>query len=174
MSKVAAQVLVSAPAQKVWEVLADFGGIYNWAPGVTNSYSTSESNGGPGSSRHCDIAGFGSIEEYVTEWTEGREFKYRATPVGPIGESISTWRVTPQGNRAVLYGDLEYKMRFGLLGALLNTLFMGRMMQQYGATMGQMTPELQQQMQKQMLEQMGEILTKHGAALKQKAEAAGK
>ena len=50
----------------------------------------------------------------------------------------------------------------------------GEMMQKYGATMGQMTPELRQQMHREMLEQMGEILTKHGNALKQRAKTAGK
>jgi hypothetical protein len=51
---------------------------------------------------------------------------------------------------------------------------MGRLMQQYGATMGQMTPEIQQQIHKQMLKQMGEILTKHGMALRERAKAASK
>ncbi len=40
--------------------------------------------------------------------------------------------------------------------------------------MGQMTPELRQQMQQEMLERMGEILSKHGTALKERAKAAGK
>ena len=51
---------------------------------------------------------------------------------------------------------------------------MGKMMQKYGHTMGQMTPELRQQMQQEMLNRMGEILTKSGMALKEKAKAAGK
>ncbi len=51
---------------------------------------------------------------------------------------------------------------------------MGEMMQKYGGAEGQMTPELRQQMQQQMMERMGEILTKHGTALKEKAKAAGK
>jgi hypothetical protein len=50
----------------------------------------------------------------------------------------------------------------------------GEMMQKYGATKGQMTPELRQQMNREMLEQMGEILTKHGNVLKQRAKSAGK
>ncbi len=129
MAKVTAEVLIDAPAQKVWEVLADFGGIYKWAPGITNSYSTSESNGGPEASRHCDIAGFGSVEEYVAEWTEGTGFGYRATPVGPIGESLSRWSVTPQGNKALAHGDLEYTVRFGPIGALMHKLFMRRALQ---------------------------------------------
>ncbi len=47
---------------------------------------------------------------------------------------------------------------------------MGEMMQKYGGAEGQMTPELRQQMQQQMMERMGEILTKHGTALKERAK----
>lgn len=51
---------------------------------------------------------------------------------------------------------------------------MGQMMQKYGRAMESATPELPQQMQKEMMERIGEILTKHGAALKERAKAAGK
>jgi len=51
---------------------------------------------------------------------------------------------------------------------------MGQMMEKYGSAVGQVSPELQQKMQKEMLERMGEVLTKHGVALKEKAKAAAK
>ncbi len=51
---------------------------------------------------------------------------------------------------------------------------MGRIVQKYGAKMGQMTPELQQKIRKETMEAMGEILSKHGAALKEKAKTGGK
>jgi len=47
-------------------------------------------------------------------------------------------------------------------------------MEKYGSAVGQASPELQQKMQKEMLERMGEVLTTHGMALKEKAKAAGK
>ncbi len=50
-------------------------------------------------------------------------------------------------------------------------ILMGQMMQKYG---GQMTPELWQKNKEGMLERMGEILTRHGTALKERAKAAGK
>jgi len=50
---------------------------------------------------------------------------------------------------------------------------MGRMMRRYGNALWQMTPEVQQQMNKEMLEGMGEVLTKQGAALKERAKAIG-
>ncbi len=51
---------------------------------------------------------------------------------------------------------------------------MGEMMQKYVGAMGKMSPELRQKMQQEMMERMGEILTRHGTALKEKAKAGGK
>ena len=130
MNKVEAQIVIDAPVQKVWEVLADFGGVHRWAPSVTNSYSTSKNNGGPEGSRHCDIAGFGSVEEYITEWNKGRDFTYDFTGVGPISEGNSTWSVKPQGDKTLVYVDLRYGLRFGPLGALMNVLFLRRKIEQ--------------------------------------------
>jgi hypothetical protein len=45
----------------------------------------------------------------------------------------------------------------------------GDMMQKYGGQMGQATPEVRQQMQRDIMERMGEILIKHGTALKEQA-----
>jgi hypothetical protein len=59
------EVQIDASAERTGEVLADFGNVHAWAPGVTHSYSTSEVPGGAGASRHCDIKGFGSVEEDV-------------------------------------------------------------------------------------------------------------
>ena len=46
MTKVSAEIVIDAPAERVWEVLADFGSVYKWAPGVTESHSTSSNNSG--------------------------------------------------------------------------------------------------------------------------------
>ena len=51
---------------------------------------------------------------------------------------------------------------------------MGQMMQKYGNAMGQASPENQQKMQKEMRERLGEILTKYGTSLKERAKATGK
>ena len=49
---------------------------------------------------------------------------------------------------------------------------MGEMMQKYGIE--QMTPERRQQMKWEILEQMGEIFTRRGKAMKERAKAGGK
>jgi len=126
-TRIEKQIIIDAPAQAAWDVLADFGNVYRWAPGVTHSFATSPNNGGDGASRHCDIKGFGSVEEEILQWKDGVSFTYDATPLGPIGHSISVWSVESLGpTRSRLNTSFEYPTRFGPLGALMNRLFMRR------------------------------------------------
>ena len=67
MSKVTRQIRINAPEEKVWEVLADFGGVYRWAPAILSSYATTQASGGVGEGRHCEVAGFGGIDEEIVE-----------------------------------------------------------------------------------------------------------
>ena len=130
MNKVDAQILIDAPVQSVWEVLADFGAVYQWAPSVTQSYSTSEISSGPEASRHCDISGFGGIEEDITEWNDGSDFTYRASGVGPISGAYSTWSVKAQGGQTMVSTDFRYGLRFGPLGSLMNAVILRRKLKQ--------------------------------------------
>ena len=129
MRKVEAQIVIDAPVQQVWAVLADFGGVYRWSPSVTNSYSTSENNSGPEASRHRDIAGIG-VDENITEWNEGWDFTYFATGAGLVSEVSTTWSVKPQGDKTLVHTEVRYGLRYGLYGALMNALIMRRKIEQ--------------------------------------------
>ncbi len=63
---------IPAAPTKVWAVLADFPNIAKWNTGVTKSFATSDSRGGMGAQRHCDLAPFGELEETVKEWDDTR------------------------------------------------------------------------------------------------------
>ena len=130
MNMAESQIIIDAPVEKVWEVLADFGEVYRWAPTVTKAYSTSENSNGRDASRHCDVAGFGSIEETVTEWNDGREFTYSFTGAGPISGGYSTWSVKPQGDKTVVYTNIRYGVRFGPIGSLMNAMIIRRKLRQ--------------------------------------------
>jgi len=72
MAHFSTQIRINATKEKVWEVLADFGGIYRWNPGVRHSYSTSESSHGLLATRHCDLLeGDDYLDEQILEWREG-------------------------------------------------------------------------------------------------------
>ncbi len=73
MTHIKESIRINATKDKVWELLADFGGIIKFHPGLRDSYSTSTKKGGVGASRHCDLLPAGSVEERVVEWKDGEE-----------------------------------------------------------------------------------------------------
>ena len=77
MSNFSAHIKINAPKEQVWAVLSDLGSIYKWNPGVSHSYCTSDSSGGEGATRHCDIQTplKGYLEERAFDWREGESFK---------------------------------------------------------------------------------------------------
>ena len=52
MITVSGEVLIDAGSGKVWEVLADLGGIERWSPTVGRSYVTTQNARGVGARRH--------------------------------------------------------------------------------------------------------------------------
>lgn len=126
MSTVTKQTKINAPANEVWGAIADFGGVYKWAPNVASSYSTTEANGGVGAGRHCEVPGFGGIDEEIMEWKEGHSYKYQVENIGPIGKLVNEWSVTSHGNKSVVTTNVSYRMRFGIMGALMDKLMVRR------------------------------------------------
>ncbi len=126
MSTVTRQVEINVPADEVWRAIADFGGVYKWAPNVASSYSTTEANGGVGAGRHCEVPGFGGIDEEIVDWKEGHSYKYQVENIGPIGKLVNEWSVTSDGDNSLVTTSASYRMRFGLLGALMDRLMVRR------------------------------------------------
>ncbi len=44
MTKLIKEIEIDARSERVWEVLADFSSVSNWAPTITESRSTTEAN----------------------------------------------------------------------------------------------------------------------------------
>ena len=80
---------------------------------------------GLGAERHCDIKGFGGIDEVITEWDEGRGYTYQVTPIGPLGVSYNRWAIVElDASTSKIVVDLSYDVRFGFLGTIMHTLMM--------------------------------------------------
>ena len=126
MSEVNGSTRINAGSEKVWEVISDYGNIQNWSPAVVSSALASEQATGVGAARTCDVPGFGNVEEKVTHWTEGESFTFEVTGVGPLRYARSTWHVAPEGAGARVSVRVEYRVKFGPLGALLNAVVIHR------------------------------------------------
>ena len=126
MTTVSRHIEINASADEVWEAIADFGGVYKWAPNVSSSYSTTEANEGVGAARHCEVAGFVGIDEEIVDWEEGQGYKYQVENIGPIGKLVNEWSVTSDGENSVVTTNVSYRMKFGIMGALMDRLMVRR------------------------------------------------
>jgi len=129
--QVKTSIVINTPSSVVWDVLKDFGNVSDWAPAVTKSHYLSDQKSGVGTGRYCKIEGFGSIEESVTEWQEGKGFVYTVTPLGPLDASQSSWWIeSVSDNMSQLEVTLDYDIRFGLFGEILHGLVMRNKLEQ--------------------------------------------
>ena len=134
MSTVKREVRIDAPYEKVWSTMANFGDIYTYNPGVPHSYLTSEQETGVGTTRHCDLAFAGaSIEERILEWNEGDSYTleiFDGKKLPPVEYIRVTLAARPHGEGAIASTYMEYKLKYGPVGALMDRLMVHRQMAQ--------------------------------------------
>jgi uncharacterized protein YndB with AHSA1/START domain len=114
-------VSIDASPERVWEVLADFGNIYRWNPGVKHSQLTSDATSGSGVARHCSLP-VGGLDEVVTAWEPQRRMAIEVVGTGPTPVSAAevTFHLEPDGpRRTTVRLDLGYTPRMGSVGRWL-------------------------------------------------------
>lgn len=128
MTKISDSIRIDVSKDKVWEILADFGGIINYNPGISDSYSTSDANQGIGATRHCELLPMGSIEERIIEWDEGSGYLVDIyqfngmTP--PIKRALAHLSVEADGDGTIAKMWLEYEMKMGFIGNAMKLLML--------------------------------------------------
>ena len=127
MGSFATSVRIEAPKERVWEVLSDLGSIYKWNPGITHSYTTSDAATGENAMRQCDLPDGGFLRERAFNWNEGEGFTINVYETSlPMKESFVDFRATAEGEATVVKLKMDYKLKFGPVGALLDAVFVGR------------------------------------------------
>ncbi|MFC1975698.1 SRPBCC family protein [Chloroflexota bacterium] len=129
MTTLTREVRIKAPKEKVWEMLADFGNIHLFSPGVPQSYLTSDQQRGVGTTRHCDLAGGpiqnASVEERIIAWNEGESMQieiYEGTGTPPFKKAVATISVREDNGGTLVTGTLAYSLRLGPVGYLMDKL----------------------------------------------------
>lgn len=110
---------IDAPVETVWEVLHDFGDIQRWSPGVTASELTSVGPVSENSTRHCDFAPFGSVNERIDrhEPNERMTVNLYETSKLPISGAVADFNIAQSGDGTEL--NLHYSYTLNLLGRLM-------------------------------------------------------
>lgn len=109
---------INAPVETVWEVLHDFGDIQRWSPGVADSQLTSVGPVNEGSTRHCDFAPFGSVNERVDlhEPNERLTVAIHETSKLPISKAVADFAISSHDGGTKLV--LHYSYTLNRLGRL--------------------------------------------------------
>ena len=109
---------IAAPVEKVWAVLDDFGDISRWSPGVKRSELTSDGPVTEGSTRHCDFAPLGGVNERIDTYlpNERMEVNLYETFKMPISDATADFNIAADGEGTAL--TLHYRYTLNRVGRI--------------------------------------------------------
>lgn len=118
---------IDASLEKVWEVLNDFGDIQRWSPGVTRSKLTSDGAVREGSTRHCDFAPLGGVNERIEKYEPNKRLTVNLyeTFKLPISSAIADFNIAPHDEGTKL--TLHYSYTPNLMGRILSGITANQM-----------------------------------------------
>ena len=119
------QITIDASIEEVWKTVADLSAVRHYNSTVSSVRLLSEQSEGVGAARRCELKPSGWVEERVWEWT----------PPDSIGLEVTAsewplvfmkWKTVlrANGNSTIVTQEMNYKLKFGPLGALMDLLVM--------------------------------------------------
>ncbi len=127
MTTLCHRIRIDAPIDAVWKAVADLVAVKHYNPMVVSAQFVSDKREGVGAARRCELKPKGWVEERVWEWS----------PPHAIGLEVAAsewpfvfmkWKTELQndGRATVVSQEMNYKMKFGPIGALMDALMMRR------------------------------------------------
>ncbi len=122
------EITVNAPMEKVWRLLANPELLDQYDPTVKKSILLSKEKTGFGAKRKVMMAdGKNWFEEKVTSFKPNETLTYELTDCSfPIKSLTHTYTFETSGNQTKVKQVIQYSVKFGLLGKLLDGLVMRR------------------------------------------------
>jgi len=120
-------VRIDATPERVWSVLASLDALAKYDPGVSKSEVVSSAKDGLGASRRCDLKPGGWFKERVADWrpNEALSFElYECTL--PVRRLRHDYTLVREGGATVVRQRMEYELKFGPLGRLLDAVMVRR------------------------------------------------
>jgi len=118
------------PVSKVWEVLADFGGIHRYHPGLKSSPINSGTPvTGAGSERTCHLYDGNHLQERITKFVEHQRMEieiFESSMPLKSGSGVIEVRSAEGGCEVVM--TMSYVVKFGFIGRLMDAMMMKGMM----------------------------------------------
>jgi carbon monoxide dehydrogenase subunit G len=121
------QIRINAPIEKVWKAVGDLMAVQHYNQMVRSVRCISQTTDGVGAARRCELKPKGWVEERIWDWS----------PPNAIGLEVMAsewplvfmkWKTELQtdGKATVVNQEMNYKLKFGPLGALMDSFMMRR------------------------------------------------
>jgi hypothetical protein len=122
------EVRIEAPIDVVWRAIAeDLTAVQHYNPMVASARLSSEQRGGIGAMRRCELRPRGFVEERVWDWAPKKAIGIEvAASEWPIVFMKWKTELAGMGAATLVTQEMTYKLKFGLLGYLLDALAMRR------------------------------------------------
>ena len=127
MATIRHEIHAACPPERVWALLADLEAVQQYNPGVRRAAIDGPQRTGVGARRSCDLLPRGRVVERVTHWEDGRALGLEvAASDWPIHFMHWVTRIEAQGGGTRITQTLEYEVKFGPLGWILDRVVMKR------------------------------------------------
>src|SRR5437764_1014105 len=116
-------IRIDAPPERVWSVLASLDALDRYDPGVAKSEIVTPLREGPGSARRCELKPGGWFKEKVTDWNPNTSLSFELFECTlPVRRLKHSYTLSPDGPGTVVRQRMEYELKFGPLGNLMDAL----------------------------------------------------
>lgn len=118
------EITINAPIEKIWGALSEIETLEKYDPTVKRSIAITSIKTGLGAKRKVEMRdGKNWFEEEVTDWkvNEALTFELRACSF-PVEWLRHNYSFEANGSQVTVKQIMKYKVKFGLLGKLLDAL----------------------------------------------------
>ena len=127
MTVIRHQVQARCTPDRIWSLLADLEAVERYNPGIKRAAVEGTQASGVGARRSCELVPKGRVVERVTHWEEGRALGLEVVESDwPIHFMRWVTHIEPSEGGTRITQSLDYAVKFGPLGWLLDRLVMKR------------------------------------------------
>ncbi len=124
MRKLHNEITIDTSVERIWQILSDPSLLEKYDPTVKKSTLVSTEKTGIGAKRKVDMLdGKNWFEEIIKEYEPNQLLSYQLTDCTfPIHHLKHTYTFEKKGNQTIVKQVMEYKVKFGFIGKILDTL----------------------------------------------------